>query len=364
MALRFNGAWRFVPPADGTFTNTTIPTSALNEFQDIIRRVATQGELQDVLEHFKGYFCRAVGSAHVQSSNAGWAETDLRLYMEQAAENAPLFIEAMVEACRNAKELGNDFYAPDTSALNLLLARNNIGYEIIDDQLVLREEPTSDQEQKWYEKTCEKCGTGMSVHRDWEHPPQICANCKAEILPTETSESREQAKPRLPLNRGLSALLSGYDVVPKVKTTSRQLRVFLCHSSGDKPAVRNLYARLQEENIVPWLDEEDLLPGQDWDHEIPRAVRECDAVIVCLSRTAISKKGYLQKEIKCALDVAEEQPESTIFLIPLKLEECDVPPRLSKWQWVNYFDERGHQRLMRSLRERARRIGISVTRED
>jgi len=126
MALRFNGAWRFVPPADGTFTNTTIPTAALNEFQDLIRRVATQGDLQDVLEHFKGYFCRAVGSAHVQSSNVSWAETDLRLYMEQAAENAPLFIEAMVEACRYAAGLGEDFYAPDTSAINLLLVKHHI----------------------------------------------------------------------------------------------------------------------------------------------------------------------------------------------------------------------------------------------
>lgn len=48
----------------------------------------------------------------------------------------------------------------------------------------------------------------------------------------------------------------------------RKLRVFLCHSSGDKPAVRYLYYRLCEENIEPWLDEENLLPGQDWIEEI------------------------------------------------------------------------------------------------
>jgi hypothetical protein len=121
MALRFNGAWRFIPPPDGLFKNSSIPTPALNECQDIIRRVATQGDLQDVLEHFKGYFCRAVGEAHVQSSNVSWSETDLRTYMEQAAENAPLFIEAIVEACKYAAGLGEDFYAPDTSAINLLL---------------------------------------------------------------------------------------------------------------------------------------------------------------------------------------------------------------------------------------------------
>jgi len=49
----------------------------------------------------------------------------------------------------------------------------------------------------------------------------------------------------------------------------KKLKVFLCHSSNDKPAVRELYARLNAEGwIDPWLDEEKLYPGQDWDREI------------------------------------------------------------------------------------------------
>jgi formylglycine-generating enzyme required for sulfatase activity len=135
--------------------------------------------------------------------------------------------------------------------------------------------------------------------------------------------------------------------------SSRALRVFLCHSSADKPAVRELYQRLCADGIDAWLDEENLLPGQDWQREIPRAVRQSDAVIVCLSRGSINKAGYIQKEIKFALDVADEQPEDTIFLIPLKLEECEVPERLSRWQWVNHFDPNGYARLMKALRARA-----------
>ena len=53
----------------------------------------------------------------------------------------------------------------------------------------------------------------------------------------------------------------------------RKLRVFLCHSSNDKPAVRELYQRFKAEGwIDPWLDEEKLYPGQDWDLEIEKAV--------------------------------------------------------------------------------------------
>jgi hypothetical protein len=133
---------------------------------------------------------------------------------------------------------------------------------------------------------------------------------------------------------------------------SHTLRVFLCHSSSDKPAIRELYRRLSADSIDAWLDEENLLPGQDWQLEISRAVHGSDVVIICLSRNSVSKAGYVQREIRFALDVAEEQPEGAIFLIPLRLEECDVPERLRRWHWVNFFEATGYERLLRALRAR------------
>ena len=110
----------------------------------------------------------------------------------------------------------------------------------------------------------------------------------------------------------------------------RRLRVFLRHAFADKPAVRDLYQRLSKDGVQPWLDEEDLLPGQNWKQEIPKAVRASDVVIVCFSRHSVNKAGFIQKEIKYALDAADEQPEGTIFLIPLKLEECDISERAQR----------------------------------
>jgi len=146
--------------------------------------------------------------------------------------------------------------------------------------------------------------------------------------------------------------------LPAVSTElPRQLRVFLCHASGDKPTVRDLYRRLRSDGIALWLDEEDLLPGQDWRLEIPKAVRSSDVVIICLSSRAVTKAGYFQKEIKYALDVADEQPEGTIFLIPLRLEECEVPESLGRWQWVDLFREAGYERLLCALGARAKSLG-------
>ncbi len=100
--------------------------------------------------------------------------------------------------------------------------------------------------------------------------------------------------------------------------TNSLLRVFLCHSSDDKPIVRDLYQQLQLSNVDAWLDEEKLLPGQDWKEEVRKAIMNSDAIIVCLSNKAITKAGFIHKEIKYALDVAEED----IIIIPLRSEEC------------------------------------------
>jgi hypothetical protein len=140
------------------------------------------------------------------------------------------------------------------------------------------------------------------------------------------------------------------------KGESQLLRVFLCHSSGDKPVVRDLYRKLKADAVNPWLDEEDILPGQDWDQEINKAVRNSHVVIVCLSGSSVTKEGYVQSEIRVVLAVADEKPEGTIFLIPLKLEECEVPEKLRRYQWAELFEERGYERLLQALRARASQL--------
>jgi hypothetical protein len=145
-----------------------------------------------------------------------------------------------------------------------------------------------------------------------------------------------------------------------VADPGRRLSVFLCHASQDKSDVRGLYRRLRDNDFDVWLDEERLLPGQEWEHEIRKAVRRSDAIIICLSQQAITKRGFVQKEIRLALDVADEQPEGSIFLIPLKLEDCEVPDRLRRWQWVQIGDQRGYHGLIAALHQCAHALGLET----
>ena len=145
-------------------------------------------------------------------------------------------------------------------------------------------------------------------------------------------------------------------------TNPRPLKVFLCHASADKPAVYKLYAALKSEPwIDPWLDKENLLPGQDFDLEIYKATRDADAIIICLSKISVAKEGYVNKEIRRALEIADEKPEGAIYVIPLRLDDC-MPSfeQLKKLHWADYFTPDAHEKLLRSLRARAMTLRIET----
>ncbi|NJN68652.1 MAG: toll/interleukin-1 receptor domain-containing protein, partial [Chloroflexaceae bacterium] len=135
------------------------------------------------------------------------------------------------------------------------------------------------------------------------------------------------------------------------------LRVFLGHAREDQEVVLALYHRLRADGITPWLDKKDLLPGQRWRVEIQRAVRQADVVLICLSAHAVTKQGFLQREVKLALDVAEDQPDGAIWIIPVRLEACDVHERLSEYHWCDYFEEEGYDLLLKALHLRATQLG-------
>jgi hypothetical protein len=52
----------------------------------------------------------------------------------------------------------------------------------------------------------------------------------------------------------------------------------------------------------------------------------------------VDKKGYVQKELKKALDLFEEYPESEIFIIPARLDDCSVSDiRLQEIHYIDLF---------------------------
>ena len=125
--------------------------------------------------------------------------------------------------------------------------------------------------------------------------------------------------------------------------------IFLSYAREDADAVRRIRSRLQKVGLRTWLDEHDLLPGQDWESAIRGAIRESGAFVAFLSTSAVDKTGFVQKEIREALDLAERMPDGKTFIIPARLDECVVPERLKRWQRIDLFKRGGYSRLQSVL---------------
>ena len=137
--LDFDPKWRFNPPPDGRYKNRAIPSEAMLDFYSFIGNMATQGNRWDMLEHFKRALSRAAGQSHFRSSSESWAETDLSSVMEQAAKNAPLFLEAFYGACEELRQRG--LVAADEAMINAICDKHELGYELKSPELLLRDSP-------------------------------------------------------------------------------------------------------------------------------------------------------------------------------------------------------------------------------
>ena len=127
-------------------------------------------------------------------------------------------------------------------------------------------------------------------------------------------------------------------------------KVFISYAKEDYVFASKLYDYLNENNFVPWLDKKAILPGQDWNFVIRKALREANYIVLLLSSTPVQKRGYVQREFKAALDFVEEKLEDDIYLIPLKINDCIVPDKLAKFQWIEYDTNDCFELILSSLR--------------
>lgn len=141
-----------------------------------------------------------------------------------------------------------------------------------------------------------------------------------------------------------------------MKRSKHRNNAFLIHAHSDREAVHKLYARLIKDGIRAWLDVENLQPGQDWQQEIRKAIIKSDVVIVCLSRGFDAQQGYRHEELKLALEKASLIVDN-IFIIPARLEKCDMPDSLRHLHRVDLFTTGGYKKLINALREQAESRG-------
>ena len=128
--------------------------------------------------------------------------------------------------------------------------------------------------------------------------------------------------------------------------------IFLSYAREDLENARRLWNDFRSAGLDVWFDQDKLEPGQDWKLEIEKAIRDSKIFIACLSSRSVTKRGFVQTELRRALDVLDQVPEGEVFIVPLRLDHCEVPHRLDHLHYVDVFEDGSIPRLISSIRTR------------
>src|SRR5260370_33961960 len=114
-------------------------------------------------------------------------------------------------------------------------------------------------------------------------------------------------------------------------------KVFISYAREDFDSAVEIYESLEQLGFQPWMDKKNLMGGEDWDRAITLAVRKADFFLFCASSRSVNKRGAVQREIRLALEMWREKLDDDIYFLPVRLEECEMPDSIRRFQWIDYF---------------------------
>ncbi len=155
--------------------------------------------------------------------------------------------------------------------------------------------------------------------------------------------------------------------------TQKKIKVFICYATVDLEFARKVYEWLKPFGWIDlWFAVEDLLPGQAWQNEIEKSIKDADITLILLSEDAFSQKGdlYHLREIRQVLSKAAGFPDSHVTFIPLLVDGVnpkDYLPEnicnLVQRHWVDLSFEKAEIEIQTVLKKIAREKGVQISRK-
>ncbi len=119
------------------------------------------------------------------------------------------------------------------------------------------------------------------------------------------------------------------------RKTPSPAKIFISYAREDLKAARKIYWKLRHRGHEPWMDDYSLTKGVDWQEEVSKAISTSEFFVAVLSKASVSKTGFVQVEVHKASEEQLKRPEGVVYFIPFKIDDCEVPKKLNK---LNYID--------------------------
>jgi hypothetical protein len=109
--------------------------------------------------------------------------------------------------------------------------------------------------------------------------------------------------------------------------------VFLSYNGDDRPAVRELAAALRQWGLRPWLDEEELRPGQSWLEGLEEILAIVPACAVVVGSDGLGPWEVV--EMRAALQQAVRRGLPVIPVLLPGAHAPKLPLFLTQYTWVD-----------------------------
>lgn len=125
-------------------------------------------------------------------------------------------------------------------------------------------------------------------------------------------------------------------------------KIFISYSQEDKYIAEKFFNKLKKEGFEPWLDVKSIKPGEDLQNSIDKAIQKTDLFIVLVSKNIIQDER-VKKEIQVALNIAQRKLDKEIFVLPIKIDNSEVPNTLSNFKYLDFSRSIDWDKLLLSV---------------
>lgn len=126
-------------------------------------------------------------------------------------------------------------------------------------------------------------------------------------------------------------------------------KVFICHSSTNKRFVHRFAEDVEIAGGAVWVDEAEIRVGDSLVRRIEQGIIDAEFLVVVLSPQSVDSE-WVRRELESAL--TREIAGRRMAVLPVLLEDCEIPPFLAARKYADFRDERHYVKSMALVLDR------------